>query len=342
MADRLLLMGCGAVGGVIAGGMLRAGLPLSIVTHNAEIAAAINAGGLRVTTPGGQWTVPAVAHVTLAEAGGPFDAVFMTMKATGVEQAAREAAGCLSPAGYVVTLQNGVVEDRVAAIVGRERLIGGLVGWGASMHAPGVYEQTSRGELMVGELDGRQTPRVHEARALLDAAAPATVSPNIYGVLWSKLGINCVVTTLGAATGQRLGEMLRRAAIRRLALILVSEVIDVADACGVRLEPVAGTLDLRRLYLPPGHRSDRFEPGRLPKQAIMLVVGARFRRLRSSMLQSLERGRPCEIDFMNGYVVARGREKGVPTPANAALTDLVHDIEAGRRPIRPTNLDGLL
>ena len=335
---RLLLMGCGAVGGVIAGGLLRAEHDLAIVTHNADIAAAINTDGLRVITPDGAWTVPAAAHVHLDEVEGSFDAAYLAMKATAVEEAARRVAPRLSPPGYVVTLQNGVVEDCVAEILGREHIVGALVGWGATMHAPGVYEMTSRGELVVGELDGRVTPRVQALKAVLDAAAPTTVSANIYGVLWSKLAINCVITALGAASGQLLGQMLRRTDVRRLALTMISETIDVARASGIRLEPVGGTLNLERLYLPPGRRSGGLGLDLAVKHAIMLLVGLRFRKLKSSMLQSLERGRRPEIDFMNGYVVARGREAGVPTPVNAALAAMVREIEAGVRPITPDNL----
>jgi len=340
--ERLLLMGCGSVGGVIAGGLLRAGYEVAIVTHNYEIAQAINADGLRFTTPEGRWTVPATAHTHLDEVAVPFDAVYLAMKATEVEQAARDVADYLSPGGYVVTLQNGVVEDRVGAILDREQVVGALVGWGATMHVPGVYEMTSRGELVVGELDGQVTPRVQRLKATLDAAAPTTISTNIYGVLWSKLAINCVITTLGAVTGQLLGEMLRRRAIRRLALVITSEVMDVAEAHGVSLEPVGGTLDLSRLYLPPDRRVGGFGLDVIAKHAIMLAVGLKFRRLKSSMLQSLERGRRTEIDFMNGYVVERGREKGVPTPVNAALTAMVREIEASARPISPDNLKSLL
>jgi 2-dehydropantoate 2-reductase len=340
--ERLLLMGCGSVGGVIASGLLRAGYEVTIVTHNDEIAQAINADGLRLTTPEGRWTVPATAHPHLDEVAGPFDVVYLAMKATEVERAARDVADYLSPEGYVVTLQNGVVEDRVGAILGREQVVGALVGWGATMHAPGIYEMTSRGELVVGGLDGQVTPRVQRLKATLDAAAPTTISTNIYGVLWSKLAINCIITTLGAVTGQLLGEMLQRRAIRRLALVITSEMMDVAEAHEVSLEPVGGTLDLYRLYLPSDRRAGGFGLDLIAKHAIMLAVGLKFRYLKSSMLQSLERGRRTEIDFMNGYVVERGQEKGVPTPVNAALTAMVREIEAGTRPISPDNLESLL
>ena len=339
--QRLLLMGCGSVGGVIAGGLVQAGHDLTIVTRNDEICQAVSTGGLRLTTPERQCTVPADAYTHMDQVEGPFDAVYLAMKATEVEQAARDVAGYLAPQGYVVTLQNGVVEDRVAAILGRERVVGALVGWGATMRAPGDYEMTSRGELVVGELDGRVTPRVQQIKATLDAAAPTTVSTNIYGVLWSKLAINCVVTTFGAVTGQLLGQMLRHAHVRRLAFGVTSEVVDVAEAHGIALEPVGGTLDIHRLYLPPRRRETGSGLDLIARHAIMLAVGVKFRRLKSSMLQSMERGRRPEIDFMNGYVVERGKEKDVPTPINAALTAMVREIEAGARQMRPGNLKEL-
>ena len=340
-AQRVLLMGCGAVGGVIAGGWLRARHQVAIVTHNEAITQAINSDGLRLTTPEGQWTLPATAHTSLEELSGTFDAAYLAMKATEVEQAARAVGDRLSDHGYVVTLQNGVVEDRVGNVLGRDRVVGALVGWGATMHAPGVYEMTSRGELVIGELDGRQTPRLERVKAILDAVAPATLSTNIYGVLWSKLAINCTITTLGAVTGQLLGKMLQRASIRRLGLAIVSEAVDVARSHDIILEPVGGTLDLQRLYLTPNRRAGGLGLDVLTRHAIMLVVGLKFRRLKSSMLQSLERGRRCEIDFMNGYVVDRAQETGVPAPVNASLTAMVHQIEAGSRPISPGNLRDL-
>ena len=341
-AGRAVLMGCGAVGGVIAGGLLRAGHTVALVTHNKEITQAINADGLRVTTPEGQWTVPATAHTSLEKVPGTFNAAYLAMKATEVEQAAQTVGRRLTDDGYVVTLQNGVVEDRVGSVLGRERVVGALVGWGATMHAPAVYEMTSRGELVVGELDGRQTPRVERLKAILGAAAPATISTNIYGVLWSKLAINCTITTLGAVTGQLLGEMLKRGSVRRLGLAIVSEAVDVAQAHGIRLEPVGGTLDIHRLYLSPERRAGGMGIDVLTRHAIMFIVGLKFRRLKSSMLQSLERGRRSEIDIMNGYMVAKGREKDVPTPINAALTAMVREIEAGNRKISPGNLGDLL
>jgi len=116
----------------------------------------------------------------------------------------------------------------------------------------------------------------------------------------------------------------------------------VATASGISLEAVGGTLDIHRLYLPPERRTGGFGLDVISRHAIMMVVGFKFRRLKSSMLQSLERGRRPEIDFFNGYVVERARELGVPVPVNEALTAMVREIADGKRPIRPDNLEGLL
>lgn len=340
--ERRLLMGCGSVGGVLAGGLLRGGRELTIVTNNEAITRAIDAFGLRVTTPKSEWSTAAQVVTRLEHLRGIYDAVLLAMKATEVEQAARDVAPYLSSKGYVVTLQNGVVEDAVGEILGRERVIGGSVGWGATMTAPGEYRMTSGGETIIGELDGRMTTRMARLQGALEAALPTTVSANIYGVLWSKLAINCTITTLGAITGQTLGEMLNQRRVRRLALAITSEVVDVAKAHKITLEPVGGTLDIERLYLPHGRRSQGFGWDVFVRQIIMFAVGLRFRHLKSSMLQSLERGRRTEIDFMNAFVIDRGRVVGVQTPINTVLTQMVREIEAGTRPIQPKNLEKLI
>jgi 2-dehydropantoate 2-reductase len=136
--------------------------------------------------------------------------------------------------------------------------------------------------------------------------------------------------------------MLNRSSVRRLALLIASEVIDVAKSLGISMEPVGETLEMERIYLPIDRRHIGFGWDIFVRHIIMLVVGIKFRRLKSSMLQSLERGRPAEIEFMNGYVAQKGEQSGVPTPINTALTSMVREIDSGQRQIDPQNLDELI
>src|SRR5206468_5387038 len=116
-----------------------------------------------------------------------------------------------------------------------------------------------------------------------------------------------------------------------LALELFAEVNAVARAEGVTPALVGGTLDIERVSITDDERQLRFgSPSLFMKHSVLLAVGFKYRRMRSSMLYALERGRPPEIDFLNGEIVRRGAALGVPTPVNAALVAAVREIEARR------------
>jgi len=335
---RLLIEGIGGVGGVLAGELVRAGQAPVLITGNPEIAAAINRDGLRVTTPEADYMVRAEVFAALDQlpAERRFDAALLIMKAQGVVAAAQQTMPHLVDHGYVVTCQNGIVEDAVAEAIGAERVVSGIIGWGASMHAPGVYERTGPGKNHLGELEGGNTPRVEALGRILARAMPIELSANMRGALWSKLAINCMITTPCALTGQTLGEMLSTRRARLAALTIYREVIDTAEALGVKLEKIA--VSPRLLYLP----ADAGALRRAGLDLLAKIIGRRYRKLRSSSLQSLERGRRTEIDFLNGHVVQRAGEVGVRVPMNASLVRMIHEIEAGERKMSPSNLDALL
>lgn len=352
MKPRILIEGIGGIGGIVAAQMLRAGYAPVLVTNNPEITDAIRQNGLRVTLPrsiaqritqrGGGATETITIHTgdvyTALEdvPEGDFAAAYLLMKADGVVHAAKRTMPLLNGEGCLFTFQNGIVEDAVAETVNAERVVSGIIGWGGTMHAPGVYEKTSGGTTHLGELDGRITARLQAAADALHSSAPVVLSANIRGALWSKLAINCTITTLGALTGDTLGVMLQDPRVRRLFLRTYSEVVDTADALGVRLERIA--THPRTLYAPP----DAGALTRWLKDLLVRVVGARYGKLKSSSLQSLERGRKTEIDYLNGYVVAQAQTVSVPTPVNAALVTMIKDIEDGRRTIAPANVEDLL
>lgn len=335
MAERVVIQGIGGIGGVIAGALLDAGLRPVLVTNNPAITDAIRANGLRVTSRDRAITVPADVFTTLDEAPGPFDAAYLMMKALGVVEAASETAKHLAPGGYVVTFQNGIVEDAVGAAIGIERVVSASVGWNGIMHRPGEYERTTPGHTFVGELDGRSTPRVRQLADTLRRVGPVTLSANMRGVLWSKLAINCTVNSVGALTGETLGELLADPRVRRIFLRTYSEVVDTAEALGIRLERIAANPKL--LYLA----KDAGPIARYTKDLVARMLGRKYKHARSSTLQSLERGRKTEVDFLNGYVCDAAAKAGVAAPVNAALARMIKEIEAGKRPIAKENIADL-
>jgi 2-dehydropantoate 2-reductase len=329
---RIAIIGCGGIGGVLAATLTRAGADVTPVVGNPNIAAALGAHGYRVRDlDGSEWsqapTRAPLLHASQADA--PFDLVFVATQSTTLDAALADARPRLADGAVVVTCQNGLPEDRARAVVG-ERVVGCVVGWGASMVEPGLYKRTSKGVLTFG----RPTPGAPDAgpiALLAEAASPSLVVDDLAGVRWSKLAINCVTTTLGAIGGVALGRLLSHRPIRRIALEVFAEVAAVAQASGVRVQPVGGTLDIDKIAISEGERGLSFgSPSLAYKHSVLLAVGFKYRRLRSSMLYALERGRPPEIDFLNGEIVRRGAALGVPTPVNAALVEGVRAIEAHR------------
>jgi 2-dehydropantoate 2-reductase len=192
------------------------------------------------------------------------------------------------------------------------------------MVEPGLFQRTSRGGLTLGGAGAEPIAR------LLEAASPTVVSEDLDGVRWSKLAINCVTTTFGAIGGEPLGKLLAHRPIRRLALEVFAEVAAVAQASGVKVQPVGGTLEIDKIAITDAERASLLgSPSLAYKHSVLMAVGFKYRRLRSSMLYALERGRPPEIDFLNGEIATRGEQLNVPTPVNVALVAQVRAIARG-------------
>ncbi|MCS6915841.1 MAG: 2-dehydropantoate 2-reductase [Myxococcota bacterium] len=333
---RTLLVGCGAIGSVMAAELTRAGRDLTVVTGNTETRDRIRERGLQIRDLKGEWSVrlprDPVARASELVGAPPFDACLLATKTTTLEEAVREALPLLSPDASVVCLQNGLPEERVAAIVGVERVVGCVVGWGATLLGPGQSARTSRGGLQLGCLRGGREAAVGRVAALLGGPFETHIVEDLIGVRWSKLAINCATSTLGAVGGDTLGRLLSHRFVRRLALEVWAEICAVARAVGVRLGRVSGTLDIEQLALTERERRQRIGSLSLVvKHAVLYAVGMKFRRMRSSMLVALERGRRPEVDWLNGEVVRRGAQAGVSTPLNSALVELVHAIAAQRQ-----------
>ncbi|WP_081864846.1 ketopantoate reductase family protein [Chondromyces apiculatus] len=327
---RLLVVGCGGIGGVVAAHLLEQGHDVTALTTNVGIADAIHLHGFRVRGETGPGTVRGNVVRSLGAKDRPFDYVLLATQPPQVEEAARNVLGHLAPDGAMVCFQNGLCEERVARIAGEGRVLGGIVAWGASMLEPGVYERTSPGGFVLGRHDGARDPRLDELGRILEAIGPTTVTDNLAGARWSKLAINCAISSLGTIAGDRLGVLMRHRFIRRLALEIMTEVVAVARATRVRLEKVSGTLDLDWIALTEAERQVAGSAGLVAKHALLLAVGARFRRMRSSMLSAIERGRTPAVEFLNGEVISRGSDLGIPTPINAAIRDEVLTVAAGR------------
>jgi 2-dehydropantoate 2-reductase len=326
---RVWCIGAGAIGGTIAARLARAGVAPTVVDADPEHVRLVRAPGLRVDGLDGGTVTPLDAWAPGEAPAGPCDLVLLSVRSAATGPALAPFVSRLAPDGDVVSLQNGLNEERIAALVGRERTVGCVVGFGATWLAPGHVELTSPGELLVGRLDGSTDDRLIGVRDALARAFPARTTENIAGALWGKMLVNSV-TVLGAVGGLLLGELI--AWNPGLLAGVVAEGVDVAGAEGVRLEPLFG-------LVPPEPVAARAPGWRETLAGALEAVGRHFARVKSVTWRDIELGRPTEIDAVTGEIVRRAATHGVETPLNGAAHRMLREIEAGTRRIERANLD---
>lgn len=332
-AGPILVVGPGALGVLFAARLHAAGHDVVVAARTAQAAQELGKGTfVAIDERGGRVEArPRVVHSPRQLEEVPRMTVLATKCAAAIPALATWLPA-LDDEAPVVCVQNGVMGDRLAPIL-ETRQVECTVSIPATRESPGASQQTGPGALHIGpwpQARDRDDPKAYKAVArTLAAVAPVHASPNMRGVKWSKLLINSCITSLGVATGQDLGALLAAPKARAAFLAIVEEGYAAGRANGVRFETVSGFRP--RLF------AARW-PGR---QAILQVMGRRYRRQRSSSLQSLERGQKTEIDFLNGHIVATAGQHGLGAPVNDALIDIVHDIEASRRRPDPANLHHL-
>jgi 2-dehydropantoate 2-reductase len=325
---QMLIVGIGALGGTIAARALHAGLPVRLAARNSESAEVLRRSGLRVSGIGGEVRADVIDIAPVEHYGkrDQFDLILLATKAQDTLEVAPGLLRLLAPGGVMLPIQNGGVARVLADGLGEDRVLGGFSNLGATMVEPGVYEQKNAGHLVIGELAGGVSERIDRVARTLGRAIEVKTSSNIAGAIWSKLLINCSVTTLGALCAQTMRQYMETEAGKKVFRRTYEEALSVALATGTRPERLA--VD----PIPPGWGSDVAIEQRYESWVEEII--AFYGDVKPSMLQDFERGRKTEIDFINGYVVTLGRSSRVPVPMNAAITDLVHQIERGV--IQPT------
>jgi 2-dehydropantoate 2-reductase len=320
---QILIVGIGALGGTIAARALRAGLAVRLAARNTESAEVLRRSGLRVSGIGGEVRADVIDVAAIEDYGrtDQFDLILLATKAQDALEVAPHLLNLLVPGGVILPIQNGGVARVLADRLGEENVLGGFSNFGATMVEPGVYEQKNAGHLLIGELAGGISDRVERVARVLGRAIEVKLSSNLTGAIWSKLLINCSVTTLGALCSQTMRQYIETEAGKKVFRRTYEEALSVALAMDTRLERLS--VD----PIPPGWASN-FAAAEHYQSWVEAII-AFYGDVKPSMLQDFERGRKTEIDFINGYVATLGHASGVPVHMNAAITDLVHQIERG-------------
>ena len=305
---RVAVLGAGAVGCFYGGMLARAGHEVTLIGRPLHVEA-IQKGGLRFEMAGADERIAVRASTDAADVKGA-RLVLFCVKSTDTDFAAGQMAPLLEAGAIVVNLQNGV--DNAPRIQARvsQPVVPAAVYVAAEMAGPGHVKHHGRGDLVIGALGGPAPPALAQAMLRVQqwfaqAGVRVVISDNVAGELWTKLVINCAYNALSAVGQVPYGVLIRGAGIRETMRDLVDETLAVAAASGVTMAP--GMRE--RVY------------------GIADAMPAQY----SSTAQDLARGRPTEIDHLNGYVVRRGDALGIPVPMNRALHALVKLLESKPR-----------
>jgi 2-dehydropantoate 2-reductase len=322
---RFLIWGSGAIGGTLGAHLARAGHDVTMVDVVADHVDAINRDGLRITGPIAEFTarMPAFTPHTLS---GAWDTIVLATKAHHTDTAVRALAPYLAAEGCVVSAQNGLNELAIAEAVGAARTMGAFVNFGADYLEPGVIHYGGRGAVVVGEIDGRITPRLAAVRdAWSDVDPAAIVTPNIWGYLWGKEAYGAMLFAT-ALTNESIADALAMSEFRPLYIELAREILGVASARGVTPESFDG--------FDPSAYASAAAPGAAEASLDALVAhNRRSAKSHSGIWRDLAvRKRPTEVDAQLGIVAALGAQAGVATPLTLRVVEMIHEIERGARP----------
>jgi 2-dehydropantoate 2-reductase len=303
---KICMIGAGAMGGVYGGLLVRAGFDVTLIDTREDHVAAIRRDGLKVEGVRGEHVIRIDAR-TNPEGLPPFDLAIVFTDANATSEAARIAARILKPEGFAMTLQNGI--GNVEALIdglGRARVVAGVSMNSAANPAPGRSAYTNTGMTSIGELDGRDTPRIHEVARMLNLAGIETeIVADPMSYVWSKFVLNCGINALTAVTGLRSGVMARTPEVNALQDRVIDEILMVVERKGLRLAES-----------DPRHK---------------IKHHCRLRYNKPSMMQHIEQGRRTEIDAINGALVREARALGLAVPYNEAIVAVVKGLEKSRR-----------
>jgi 2-dehydropantoate 2-reductase len=297
---KIAVMGAGAVGSYIGAMLARAGHDVTLIARP-QHAEAIRQHGLMLESRHFHGSIPVQATSDAAGVEGA-DVVLLCVKSGDTEAAGRAMAPHLKPDATVLCLQNGVDNaERLQAII-EQVAVPAAVYVATEMAGPGHVRHKGRGDLIISP----SPASADIATRFSEAAIPTTVSDNVIGELWVKLITNCVYNALSAVAELPYGPLFRIEGVTGVAENVIGECTAVARGLGISI--------------PAGINETVFAlAGTMPEQY-------------SSTAQDLARGKPTEIDYLNGHVVRKGFALGIPTPTNLALQVMVKLREAHNAP----------
>jgi 2-dehydropantoate 2-reductase len=333
MTRNIAVLGCGAIGSSVSADLTQAGYDPTVIDQWPAQVEALKANGISVTMPDGEVRTPlrALHLCDLASSSLEFDIVFLAVKSNDDRWLAEFIRPYLKPDGVLVGTQNGMNDDTLASILGRERVVGCAMELSAEIFTPGLVKRNTTHQttwFAVGELDGSYTPRVKEIAEILGHVGRCDVTNNIYGAKWTKLIANTMTMGPFGLLGLGNSDAAAVPGMFEISVQLGRESLAVGAALGYRTEPIFGL------------RADEFA-GSSDENLVtaMKTLLGHVSRGRTAPIHDHIKGRRSEMEFISGVVARKGKELGIPTPFNDAVVDIDRKINKGELKMDPSNFE---
>ncbi len=307
---KIAILGCGALGSTYGGLLTEAGYDVALVNLKTDHIDAMTKDGLTFVEDDQERKVPVKVYTDAAQVG-PVDLIIVLVKSNFTKAAIDGARALIGPKTIAMSLQNGLGNEEVLEeALGKGKVLGGKTYVGGTLLAPGKVKIGVKGKkTLIGEFDGTVSERAHTICALFEKAGLTTeVINDIRALTWQKLLVNVATGAICGITRLTYGPLMQVAAVRECAAAAVWEAVMVAKVAGIELEVS------------------------LPGEILKMAVAGLPDDFKTSILQDVERGTPCEVDFINGAIVREGEKYDVPTPVNKTLVALIKGIEFQRQP----------
>ena len=232
----------------------------------------------------------------------------------------------IAPGGYVVSAQNSINEDTIASVLGWPKVVGCVLTFGAGMYTAGHVERTSsieRPAFTIGEPSGLATKRLKQLAEIMSSCGITKITNNLWGERWAKLATNSMSNALAGLTGLKSVELRQNSEIRTLSIEIASELVNVGSALWVDIEKIG--------MVPANLFPQALENDEIKKKVEGLIIdaGKTIGTGSPSLAQDLLKGRSTEVDYLNGYIVNKGKQVNIPTPVNESIVELTREIEKG-------------
>jgi 2-dehydropantoate 2-reductase len=297
---QIMMVGAGSVGGFFGAKLARSNPHVSFLLRPKTLTA-VQQNGLTIRSSSGTFTVRPGAASDARRLPQP-DLIILGVKAYDLDEVMAQIEPVMTDRTVILTLQNGIdTEDRLIAHMKRDCVVGGVAFIYSKIVEPGVIDHYKKGAVSIGELMGHESERLLKIREVFTSAGiPCQFSKDIRRSKWEKMCWNCAFNPITVLINDRVAKALEHPEMLRVIHQIVDEITAVSAAV--------------KVPLPPD----------MPERVVKWTQ--EIRDIHTSMYDDWKAGRPTEIDYLNGYIVQKGRELGIPTPVNEALTAMIKTI----------------